>query len=409
MFVSVWNYFAGYVIVEVSGYALEKFINCALQEDIYFWDVKRESHKLYFKTSIKNFKQLKQSAKQTRCRMKIVDKCGLPFTMFRYRRRKVLASGIVLFAVILYILSSFVWLVEVEGTSRLQETDLISTLENNGFTVGKMKNKLDLREAEQCLVKNYSDIIWAGIKFEGTKLVVQVTESVPKPKMYDKSVSTHLVAKRDGLITYIATDKGIPQVQKGDTVKKGDVLVSGAITLQDDLGTVRYTHSDAKVTAKTCYTLKATMPRTKIEKQYTNHAKKNFRVRLFGTYIPLYTSGPRYTYFDTVVTLNQFKLTDLFPLPFYFEKTEYIEYVPTPVDLEMESVKDQLEGKLYDELSKQIGTEGKVLYYEINYEEDEKQITAMLNALVEEGITQEIPVTQEEMLSLQNKQEGVQP
>lgn len=409
LFVSIWNYFTGYVIVEVSGYTLEKFINLALKEKIDFWDVSRTDQKIYFKTSIDNFKRLKDAARKTRCRMKIVRKCGLPFTAFRYRRRKLLVGGTILFAAILYILSSFVWLVEVDGASRLQETDLITTLEQNGFTAGKMKRSLDLRSAEQCLVNAYSDIIWAGVKFEGTKLVVQVTESVPKPLMYDKSVPTHLIAKRDALITYIATDKGIPQVKKGDTVKKGDLLVSGEMVLQDEQSTVRYTHSDAKIIGKTCYTLKGTLPNNKIKKAYTDEVKKNYRIRLFNTYIPIYVSEPQYTHYDTVVTIKQLKITELFPLPFYFEKTEYIAYDPVQVEVTLDEAKDRLQGSLYDELLKIIGTEGNVLYYEVNYTEGEDQLVAILNAVVEEEIAQVVPVPIQESAPQENKPEGVNP
>ncbi|MGL4736745.1 MAG: sporulation protein YqfD [Cellulosilyticaceae bacterium] len=409
MFVSIWNYFTGYVIVEVSGYTLEKFINLALKEKIDFWDVSRTDQKIYFKTSVDNFKRLKDAARKTRCRMKIVRKCGLPFTAFRYRRRKLLVCGTIIFAAILYVMSSFVWLVEVDGASRLQETDLITTLEQNGFTSGKMKRGLDLRAAEQCLVNAYSDIIWAGVKFEGTKLVVQVTESVPKPAMYEKSVPTHLLAKRDALITYIATDKGIPQVKKGDTVKKGEILVSGEMILQDEQASVRYTHSDAKIIGKTCYTLKGTLPSRQIKKVYTDEVKKNYRIRLFNTMIPLYVGEPQYTHYDTLVTIKQFKITELFPLPFYFEKTEYVAYDPVQVEVPLEDAKDRLQGKLYDELLKQIGTEGKVLYYEVNYTQEEDNLVAILNAVVEEQIAEAVPVTIGQSSPEENKPEGVNP
>lgn len=409
MFVSIWNYFAGYVIVEVSGYALEKFINSALEDQIYFWDVSRQENKLYLKTSGHNFKRLKTSARKTRCRVKIVEKCGIPFTMFRYRRRKILAGGTILFVFLLYLLSSFIWLVEVEGNSRLQEVDLLKTLEENGFTTGKVKSKLDLREAEQCLINNYPDIIWAGVKYEGTKLVVQVTESVLKPKMYDKSIPTSLIAKRDALVTYIATDKGIPKVKKGDTVKKGDLLVSGEIVLQDEQSSVRYTHSDSKIIGKTCYTLKGSIPIEQTKKQYTGDTKKNYRVKLFNMTLPLYVSPPNFENYETVISLRQLKITELFPLPFYFEKTEYVEYTPYQTKIGIDEGKDHLQGKLYHELSKQIGTEGKVLHYEMNYEEEGDQLVGILNAIVEEPIAEAVPIIVTPVSPVENNQEGVNP
>lgn len=407
LFLSLWNYLKGYVIVEVSGYTLEKFMNLAIRHQNTFWNIKRKDGKIYLSTTIEGFKRLKPYAKKARCRMRIVEKRGLPFLTFRYRKRIMFSVGVFLFIGCIYLLSSFVWLVEVQGCERLNETEVIETLEESGYKAGRLKARLNLREAEQKLINTYPDIIWTGIKFEGTKLVVEISESVPKPTIHTENAPCHLVAKNDGLITYIATDKGMPGVKKGDTVKKGDILVSGSMQLGDEGGSLYLTHAKATVKAKTGYALEASMPLETVQKVYTNRVSTKCDLRLFDLKIPFLRSHTKEQYddYDEVITVKQFKLTDQFPLPFYYEKEQKVEYTPYKQPIDEESAKEKLYGTLYDALLKKLGDEAQVIYHEVVYSKDDNKLVAKLQAIVEEDISEALYLTPQEMMP-QSEVEG---
>lgn len=407
LFLSLWNYLRGYVIVEVSGYTLEKFMNLAIGHQNNFWNIKRKDGKIYLSTTIEGFKRLKPYAKKARCRLRIIEKRGIPFLRFKYRKRVMFTVGVFLFIGCICLLSSFVWLVEVEGCERLNDTEVIETLEDAGYKAGKLKARLDLRQAEQKLINTYPDIIWTGIKFEGTKLVVEVTESVPKPPIHSQNTPCHLVAKNDGLITYIATDKGMPHVKKGDTVKKGDVLVSGSMTLGEENPSLYLTHAQAKIKAKTGYALEASMPLEAVQKVYTNRVSTQCDLRLFDLRIPFLRSHTKenYGFYDEVITVKQFKLTNQFPLPFYFEKEQKLEYTPYKKPIDEEAAKEKLYGTLYDALLKKIDKDAKVLYHEVIYSKDNNRLVAKLQAIVEEDISEALYLTPQEMIP-QSEVEG---
>ncbi|MHC1747604.1 MAG: sporulation protein YqfD [Cellulosilyticaceae bacterium] len=392
MFVTLWNYLKGYVIVEVKGYSLEKFLNLCLKDGIEISNVQRTEDALYIKTSIPSFKALKPHAKKAKCRLRIVKKTGLPFIGFRYRKRHMLIGGAFVFAFIIYILSSFVWLVEVQGAKRLSDQDIITTLAKAGYTTGKLKRKLDLREAEKYLVNTYPEVVWSGIKFDGTRMLIQVAESVPKPEIYDESVPSDIIAKRDGLITYIATDKGMPQVKKGDTVKKGDFLVLGTAQLQDEQSTPYYMHAKADIKAKTVYKLINSMSLDKVLKQYTGNVANAYSVRLFNKKIPLYNKKVAYVHSDQMITVKQLRLTQRFPLPFYFEKQQKIEYNPIITHYDTAEAKDELLIKLWDELTSHLSSDAKVLNKQIVYNDRNGKLEATLEVIVEENIGETIPI-----------------
>ena len=119
MFLILWNYIRGYVAIEVSGFSVERFMNLAVHKGVYIWDVDKRSASVSMKVSVKGFRMLRSCAKKTKCKISIVGKTGLPFVAFRYRRRGIYIFGALLFVFALYFLSSFVWLIEIQGNDRI--------------------------------------------------------------------------------------------------------------------------------------------------------------------------------------------------------------------------------------------------------------------------------------------------
>ena len=112
----LWNFLVGYVVIRVEGLSLEKFINLTVSRGIHLWGIRRQNYTtLTARISIRGFRQLHSISRKIRCRIRIVDKRGLPFILFRYRNRKMLAVGMIICLLIIYGLSSFVWTVDVEG------------------------------------------------------------------------------------------------------------------------------------------------------------------------------------------------------------------------------------------------------------------------------------------------------
>lgn len=396
MFVTIWNYLKGYVIVEVSGAALEKFMNLAIYHEIYIWDVHRVENKIYFKTSIKDFKRLKPEAKKARCRMRITTKKGLPFKTHRYKKRKAFMLGIGVFIAMIWVLSSFVWLVEVEGNKRITSLDIINALEEQGYRSGKLKGQMNLREAETYLLEKYPEIVWTGIRYEGTRLVVKVAESIPVPEMYPKeNEPSNLIAKRDALITYIAVYKGKPTVKAGDIVKKGDVLVAGEMPLGEESTNPYYTKSKAKVSGKTMYTASGEISTTHIKKNYTNDISKKYTLKIFNRAFTLFDQKIPFETYDKQITLHQLSITKLFPLPFALEVETRVAYTPSYEELTEEEAQDKLLSKLWEDIRGSLSEDAVILKREAFFVKKGNAITGTLHVTAEEDIGYEVVIQSE--------------
>lgn len=391
MFLTLWYSIRGYVIVEVSGYTLHRLIDLAVRNGITLWDVTYKEGKIYMSTTINGFKRLKPYAQKSRSRFRIVQKKGLPFLLFKYRRRWWFSLGFFGFIMGLYVLCSFVWLVEVEGNKRLETNEIIETLKEAGITTGKFKPKLDLRGAEAQLMKAHKDIMWVGIEAEGTKLHIQITEAEPKPKLHESNEPTHLVAKRDGLIKKVTIRKGMPVVKTGDTVKKGDLLISGELPFSDEQGYL-YTASQGDVLAQTSYILKADLPLLQKKKVYEEKSSVAYKIRLFDKKFTLLDTKKTFNQYDTLVTIHQVRLTEKFPLPFYFEKHEKVGYNTITIEADEQNLKDKLLGGLYDKLQELLAKDAKIIRQEISYQKTEQSMTGILRVIAEESIVEVKPI-----------------
>ena len=83
------SYISGYVRVITEGYFIERLINSCLKSGIFIWNSKRKRATiLETNVKIKDFKKFVKIAKQSKCRIKIKQKRGIPFIFNKYKKRK---------------------------------------------------------------------------------------------------------------------------------------------------------------------------------------------------------------------------------------------------------------------------------------------------------------------------------
>lgn len=228
LILKLWSYLTGYLIIRVKGATLEKFINMANQRGIRLWGIRRATEDILFvNAGIGGFRAMRPIARKVHCQIRIVRRRGLPFFILSLRRRKLLLAGIFLFFFTIYTLSSYIWFIEVVGTKQIPAERIRQIAGEAGLRVGAPKSAVVKETIEKRLLNALDQLAWVGVDVKGTRVVIEVSEKrLADP---EKMSPAHLVAARDGLITSIIVFSGQPMVQVGDTVHKGQVLVSGII------------------------------------------------------------------------------------------------------------------------------------------------------------------------------------
>lgn len=400
MFLKIWNYLRGYVIIEVSGFSAERFINLAVHKGIYLWDIMPTQKGILMKVSIKGFKRLKECSKKTRCKVKIKSRFGCPFFIFKHRKQKFYLLGIIIFIALLYTLSSFVWLINIEGNDRISQDTLLSFCSDRGFKVGSFKPSLDTKALEKELKNNFSDLSWIAISINGTCATIKMTETILAPEILDYSKPCDIIAEGDGVITSIVASTGSPKVKAKDVVKKGDVLVSGElIVMEDETGTVKkYVHSIADIKAKQWHTINIEIPYKYYEKKYTENCKKRYEINVLNKNFNLdfvnnlIKNNISYEKYDKITSVHQLKASENYALPITIIKNEYKEYELIEHSYDYEQAKELAEKQLSREILKTFDVNTDIHDKECSFSETQTSLNlnAKLTIIKNIGIQREL-------------------
>ncbi len=221
-----YAWLTGYLEISLYGDNPERVINMAMTRGIYLWDIRQRKKGSYeLKIRIGGYKALRNLVRRSSCRIKIIGKRGFPFEIMRARKRKVLVIGVLFFCAVLYILSSFVWFIEVQGNKKIEEREIKLIASGAGLKTGVPKAGLNTDEIRDKLISQIPELAWTGIRIQGTKVIIEVSEKTLIPTD-DEYQAADLMARTEGKIEELLVLQGTPQVREGEYVQKGQVLIN---------------------------------------------------------------------------------------------------------------------------------------------------------------------------------------
>ncbi|MDF2588358.1 MAG: hypothetical protein K0S41_2199 [Anaerocolumna sp.] len=340
----------GYLLIQMKGQSPERFINLCSNRMVYLWDLKNVDGYYQSHITLKEYRKLKPIARKTGTIPYIKKKCGLPFLMHKYKKRKGYIAGVLLFCVILYILSLFIWDVNILGGHTYTEEAMVKFLKSNQIYIGLQKKNVNCQDIEVLIRNTYKDIGWVSAEIKGTRLIIKIEETKMPTPAVTASTPCHIVAAKDCIIDSIVVRTGIPSVKIGSVVKKGDPLVSGIIDIiGDNLEVVEKIPviADADIIGKTYYEYNDTFSMNYIDKQYTGKIKTGYSFSLFLKKFNLYKPRIPYGKYDIIVDEFTLHLGDNFYLPASYSVIKYPEYTETKkkyTELEAKTIaKDKLQ------------------------------------------------------------------
>ena len=336
-----WKYFKGYVIIEVKGKTLERFLNMAAYKNIKLWDIHAQENMTHVTVKISDFKKLRYISRKTNCKYRIIKKYGAPFFFYRYRKRKILLFGLPFFLLFLYTLTSFIWSVDIIGYERIDYTELSETLHELGIREGAFKHFIAKEKIEDHILDRFPEISFINLDIRGTRAILTLSENIPDTPVIDRSAPINLVADRDALIQSIYVRSGVPLVDSGDVVAAGDMLVSGTITNEVDQ-TTYFIHASADIRAYVYYTLDFFVSQDATHFVPSGKSKRTLSFNLFGKRLTLPTFKPNFDYAQTDTSRTALSFGAYYPLPFILITETTKELIPTPYERTEDDLLDHI-------------------------------------------------------------------
>ena len=313
------------VCFEITGGCAERFLNIASRRWLNVFNVNHRDGKTFAFSTAREFPALCAVAEKTGCRLAIISRYGIPYYTEKYRDRWGFAVGFAVFLGLLYVLSLFVWSVDVENLPEECAVSVSDILYDEGIRVGVLCSSIDGKTLQMVWEDRLPEFDMVRVSRMGCWARVQLSTAVPVRKPLEGHEPCDLIAKESGQIVSATASKGTIFVKDGDIVVPGDVLISGVFdSLEESIVMV---HATGEVRALVDKTFSEIVPYEQIVTEPTGHIVNINRLMAFGLEIPLFGSLPKGNYSRTYDEYPLRLLGFEFPLTIRREQWHELCYV----------------------------------------------------------------------------------
>ena len=333
------------IYLEVSN-ELNRFIKKCIDNNINLYNISYVKDKMVVLIDVKDYLKIKRLNYYSKIRVVKYD--GL------LNIKKIIKDNIFYISVIFL---SFIWMnlltnyiVDIEiihsnsGIRRLLKEELDK---NNvkKFSLAYSFEELD-NITKKILADNKNNLEWVSIKKDGMKYIVRAEERIIKREVVSDK-PRDIVASKDAYITKVIGSKGNVLVRQGEYVKKGTVLISGKITLYEDVKGV--TSASGSVYGNVWYECTVETPKEISSERLTGRKRYNLNV---GNKILLRN---KYQNFRQ----KNIREIKIFGLKIKFYKEEEVEIIKTKTDDEYAL------NRLKEEFDKKLNGKGVIIYQKV--------------------------------------------
>ncbi len=382
------HFIFGEYVFAAEKNSFPRLANSLSDKEIRFWGGEIKDDKVLVHCSVFVAEELCFIAKEINAPVEIISKKGVPFFVARYRKRYGFLVGMLLGMFILFSSQLFVWDIEIKGNNTIPDSEIEYALAQCGIYEGCFIPYIDVLKDANVLLMNCRSISSAAISIRGNHLTLSVLERTPLPDIVDTEGYYNVVAECDGIIMDMDAALGTPEVNEGDVVFKGQLLINSFMPRTN--GTFFPTHARGIVYAQVKKEFKTEIPFNRTTKAYTGRTQSKKKYYFLGTQLNFWSQeGTDYEYFDAVSAENDLKLLGFIKLPIRVFRVTYSEYEPLNTVINAQFA-EQIARDELDTYLKNLGLE--ILSCDTQVVSDEKNNVCRLkaNVVVKQNIAKEV-------------------
>lgn len=247
----------------------------------------------------------------------ILSQGGIPYIFDRYKKRAGMWLGAAIAVFAIAVSSNIIWEVRVSGNTYVSDEDIVNNLKTFGVAEGRPIDKDNLEYVYNSFLINEPRISWISVNFDGTIAKVEVKETKLVPERLDRTKNINIVAKCNGVVKRIDVFDGKGETSKGETVSKGQLLISSFTETRRSGIFMRAARGNVWASTVHCYEIRI-KKNTVLNSEQSVKSKNS--IIILGRKIPLYFEAENVsdTAEHTFVT-DRFKLFGRLKLPFKLE------------------------------------------------------------------------------------------
>lgn len=231
----------GYYVIVLHADDYKRFFSICTYHGISFLKLniseeESDTDVLYCKVRCRQYSQLMEIAHKTNVDIQIVKKYGLPVILEGIKLHIWFFIGAVIALFLLIGLSGCIWDIQLDGNQYYGDEVIHRFLNKAEIQSGMKIKDIDCAGLSAMIREEFERVTWASSEIDGCRLIIHIKENrliESEEEIMDKK-AYDLVAEKDGIIDGIFVRNGISRVEPGQSVKKGDILISGIIPILND-------------------------------------------------------------------------------------------------------------------------------------------------------------------------------
>ena len=253
-----WKSLSGMLTVEITSAVPENTLDILTQEKIQLSHVKQQNELTYeLQIYRRDYKQLSGILHRRGDKLKIIQRRGLYWTLEALFHRPILLVTTLILLLASYLLPARIFFIEVEGNVTIPDRKILAAAEDCGIRFAASRKLVRSEKVKNALLSAVPQLQWAGVNTSGCTAVISVRERLEEETPENTKDVSNLIADQDGYILSTTITGGTPVVFPGDTVTKGQLLISG----YTDCGIcIRASRAAGEILAQTNREIEAVMP-----------------------------------------------------------------------------------------------------------------------------------------------------
>lgn len=324
--------FKNRTIIKVKGLNQERALN-KITKRVKVFNYKREGQNLsQFEVNYKNSHEIKKLVEQEGLEILSISHKGFLYNLKRLFLRYGIIAGFIIAVIFYTIQYNFVLRVEVWGVDKQESLEIKNYVQENMNS--NFKSNINTEELEIMVRNNFDYVSSVSIAIIGQSLIVNLNQAVLPDEM--EGDFKPITSEYDGLITKINLIQGTLNVNEGDIVQKGDILVY-PYTI-DSQGTIYEVEPKAEIIADVWLTSTITHYDYRIERIRTGRTQTVNEVLLNN--LVIYQNKVDMLYDNYEIESYEQDISKNNILPFKLRKTIYYEVEINEINEDFRDVKD---------------------------------------------------------------------
>ena len=350
-----FGFLLGYCTLSMPREFCEVFLNLCHRYGFSYYDIKidDENKKVFVNVPLHERKNILTACRVRKIKVKIEGNYGAPVWLGSLKNRWGIAIGVILSVSLFVLAQNVIWRVDVIGNERLDTARVISSLAENGLSVGAWIPSINADSVEQRVMIRNDDISWMSVNIIGTVARVEIRESIDTEYSEKNTRPANLVSNFDAQIVGTEIYTGFRCVKDGDFVRRGEILASGIY--ESTKAPIRYTRASGVVWGKVSHTVMVEIPLVQARKVPTGEKIVKKTLNFFGKSIKLFVNYRNLPIscdiINYVYIFNPFSLGEL---PISISVDEYYPYEMRDIEISEEEAIELAYGLLATKIVEEL-------------------------------------------------------